>query len=499
MKTFFKYAFAGLLAMSLGSCEDDEQNITDLVQETVETGAILRTIDFTDELILDVAPEQFVLTLEEQDEQEGGLLQEVNVYVTYTDNSDIAGNSSGFNTEEVLIDTVPASEFSPGPFGLPRVTVTYPVSDLLAAVGGTSTDQIYVDDTFRFREELVLTDGRVFTAENAGTVITTGFFNSPFQHVQTVTGGLNISFRDQGFNQVNIAAGQPNDGYSAVVQVQEVIDNLWSELEVFVSYQDNLTDPDNPVAGDEMSLGVFTRDMFTLDATTINDDDEVVPLEMAVGAQINFSLDELLTGIGMGIDELFEGDQLNIRYAIVNSSGRQITSPLEPFTVPVPVIDCQLPVIPDEFFVGTYLIEQTSGVGPFDGTFGPQYSSQIVEVALDPTANESRTFVALLHPDPGGFSFEVQAFVQFSCGAFLMSNDGGAAAGGSLGCNGGLNSITDGPADNPAIFDLSIDEDGDMIPDVTDDVLDITLLGFGLDDGGCDVPAYEIGLRFTKQ
>jgi len=53
----------GILALGLGSCDDDEENNTVVVQDTVETGAVLRTISFTDELLLDVDPQQFVVEL----------------------------------------------------------------------------------------------------------------------------------------------------------------------------------------------------------------------------------------------------------------------------------------------------------------------------------------------------------------------------------------------------------------------------------------------------
>lgn len=429
MTKFYKYIAVSALVLGFVACDDDEPNVTDVVQETVETGAVLRTIDFTDELLLDITPEQFVLTIEEQDELEGGLLQEVNVFVTFTDNSDIAGDTSGFTTTEVQIDNIPASEFSPGPFGLPRITVTYPVAEILAAVGGTSTDQIYVDDTFLFREELVLTDGRIFSVVNAGGIITAGFFNSPFQHLQTVSGGINLSFRESGLNEINIADGQPNDGFVTILQVQEAMTDLWTQTEAFVSYVDNNDDgTDNST--DEVSLMVYPRDAFTLPALDQDDDDE--PIEMAMGTDVNFSLDDILTGIGLTLADLSEDDEVIIRFSVLNSFGREISSLEEPFSITVPVVSCPVAPVEDAntFGVGMYMLEITAGVFP---DFGATMDYTEMPVEIQQTSGLNRVILGVeFLPEFGPFLTDIP--FAFSCDstlspAFLF---GGAG----VGCGG---------------------------------------------------------------
>ncbi len=428
MNKFYKYVVASALILGFMGCEDDEQNVTDLVQETVETGAVLRTIDFTDELLLDIQPEQFVITLEEQDELEGGLLQEVNVFVTYTDNSDIAGNSSSFTTTEILLDNIPASEFSPGPFGLPRVTVTYSVDELLAAIGGSSTDQIYVDDTFRFREELVLTDGRVFSVDNAGGIITAGFFNSPFQHTMTVTGGINVSFREDGLNEINVADGQPNDGYQTILQVQEAVVDLWDQTELFISYVDNNDDGvDNST--EEVSLGTIDRSLFTLEA--LDEGDDLEPIEMAVATPIGFTLDELLTGINLTLADLSEDDEVIIRYSVRNFAGREISSLIEPFSIAIPVVSCPFAPIEDAttFGVGTYMLEVTSGVFPdFGATI--DYTEGPVEIVATTGLNREIVDAPFL-PEFGPFLTTIP--FAFSCDVTITANH---LVAGGLGCGG---------------------------------------------------------------
>jgi len=386
---------------------------------------------------------------------------------------------------------VPASEFSPGPFNLPRVTLTVPLAEILTAIGGTS-DGVYVDDTFLFREELILTDGRVFSVDNAGGIITAGFFNSPFQHLQTITGGLDLAFSDEGDNEVNLATSE--GGYSATTAVIEAVDGLWTDGEIFVQYVDNNDEDATDFSTDEVSIGTFTRDMFT---AVMDEDGNTVPEATdedgnVLGFQLESMFDFDLATISAGVDitDMTIGDEIRLRYSLTNSSGRAISSTGEPFTVVIPVVTCELPPLPEGFFTGTYEIEQLAGVGPFDGTFGPQYSTQTVIIAEDPNDSDVRTFTALLHPDPGGFSFSVECTVTINCGQFLFMNDGGAAAGGTLGCDGGISSITDGPAAIPTVIDIT---------EGADDVIIANHTGFGISDGGCDVPTYEITLQYTKQ
>ena len=126
MKNLYKYFFIGILALTLGSCDDDEENITVVVQDTVETGAVLRTIAITsNEFPLEV-PSNFIIEIEEQDEFEGDLLQSVDIFATFSDNSEGDGDTTGANFNEFSLGTIDASEFTDGPFGLPRNIIDIP-------------------------------------------------------------------------------------------------------------------------------------------------------------------------------------------------------------------------------------------------------------------------------------------------------------------------------------------------------------------------------------
>ena len=178
-----------------------EDKIIDEVFETVDRGLVLRTVNTISSSynIFDTSSEWGV-TLEVQDEESGGLLSEVRVFVAFVDNS-TAG--SDLSTAEVAAASLPASAFTTGPFGFPRADLTVSFAEALAA---TSIDFADIEggDQFNYRLEAVLTDGRVFTNNAAGTVLGGSFFSSPFAYVSTVvcpptvptSGTWTINFQD---------------------------------------------------------------------------------------------------------------------------------------------------------------------------------------------------------------------------------------------------------------------------------------------------------------
>ena len=84
MKNLIKYAFAGAILIGMASCEDDEQNTTDFVQENVERGAVLRTVSLiSNSLPIGVPTAEFSVLLEEQDAFGGDLLESVDVEILF--------------------------------------------------------------------------------------------------------------------------------------------------------------------------------------------------------------------------------------------------------------------------------------------------------------------------------------------------------------------------------------------------------------------------------
>ena len=179
MKKFYVLICSVVVALMAVSCEKDSNNTIDQVLEGVDSGAILRTINvISGELPIGVEGAKFEVEVEAQDNQNGDLLQSVDVFVALVDNSPENGDSSA---AEVQIGTVDRAAFSPGPFGLPRGIISVTLDEMLAALGVSEAD-LFGGDVFNVRLSLNLTDGRVFSVSNAGGIITGGFFSSPFQY-----------------------------------------------------------------------------------------------------------------------------------------------------------------------------------------------------------------------------------------------------------------------------------------------------------------------------
>lgn len=181
MKNIKRYLAIAIGVLMLACSADDK--IIDQVFDTVERGLILRTVNTISSSfnIFDTSSEWGV-TLEVQDKENGNLLQEVRVFVSFVDNTTAGGDLS---TGESLAVTLTPADFTTGPFGLPRGDLTISYAEALAATG-IDFDDVEGGDQFSFRLEAQLTDGRVFTNNAAGTVASGSFFSSPFAYVSTV-------------------------------------------------------------------------------------------------------------------------------------------------------------------------------------------------------------------------------------------------------------------------------------------------------------------------
>lgn len=168
-----RFYIALFTGVALLSCESSETTVDQVFDETTR-GAVLRTIsipnstfDFFD------TSSVWTVELEEQDAEDGGLFQEIRLFVRYVN------SSTGETEPEVPLKTIPASQFSTGPFGLPRGTVSATLDEVLTATGLGPGDYVS-SDQFLIRLVIVLTDGREFSNEASGGVTGGSFFSSPF-------------------------------------------------------------------------------------------------------------------------------------------------------------------------------------------------------------------------------------------------------------------------------------------------------------------------------
>ena len=173
MKNYRYKILAFLVAFSLMQSCETEDKIIDEVFDNVERGAFLRTIEIPSATFdFYNTSSEWIVFLESQDYEMGKLLTEINVYSAFVDDGTIG--------DEVLIKTVSASNFTDGPFGLPRGEVSVMLQEVLDAAGLEDGDYDS-SDSFNVRLESVLKDGRTFTNTNtAGTVTGGSYFSSPF-------------------------------------------------------------------------------------------------------------------------------------------------------------------------------------------------------------------------------------------------------------------------------------------------------------------------------
>jgi hypothetical protein len=167
-----KNILIGLLCIQMFSC-------TDFVDPAIpytdfETGVYLRTISSTPNFdFFQLAEASWNITIEAVDEEDGNLVQEVDVFVSRRRVQMIS--------PEVKILTVPRSAFaSNSESKYLRASFSVTIPDALAAMGFT-TDDINGGDFFEFRLELRDTRGRTFTNTNLSGDVSGGvFYRSPF-------------------------------------------------------------------------------------------------------------------------------------------------------------------------------------------------------------------------------------------------------------------------------------------------------------------------------
>ena len=165
----------GLLSLALitFACEEPDNVINDVL-DNFETGAVLRTIASGGEYNYN-APDAsvFSMTIEEHDEEDGALMENVEVYVSLNGGT------------EALVKSVSPSEFSVGPTGLPRTDLTVSLAEAVAALNLSRTDYTG-GDAILIRLQLNLTDGRSYSDESVTGSMTGSYFRSPFSFSKVI-------------------------------------------------------------------------------------------------------------------------------------------------------------------------------------------------------------------------------------------------------------------------------------------------------------------------
>lgn len=156
------------VAFSAISCQESD-NAIDQVFAGTTYGAILRTVKLNSgEFNSYDLNSKFDVDIEEQDPEDGALLDNVEVYLQFKGN-------------EVLLKTITASAFTPGPYGLPRTNISVTLQEAVTALGLSASDYTG-GDALPVRLQLNLTDGRSFTDSDASGSLQGSYFSSPYKY-----------------------------------------------------------------------------------------------------------------------------------------------------------------------------------------------------------------------------------------------------------------------------------------------------------------------------
>ena len=167
-KLFYLALFVGVL-----SCQKPDNVINDIL-ESVEQGAVLRTISASGEYNFYAPSESvFNLTIEEHDVENGALMQNVEVFLSHN------------NGSEILHKTIQPNEFTTGPKGLPRTDFSVSLGEATNALG-LSSSQYTGGDQITIRLKLNLTDGRSFSSSDVTGSLTGSYFASPYEYNQVI-------------------------------------------------------------------------------------------------------------------------------------------------------------------------------------------------------------------------------------------------------------------------------------------------------------------------
>lgn len=181
MKRIFKI-FTILSVLSVAACTDFVDPA--IPYSSFETGVYLRTLSVTANVnFFQLATSKFDLSVEAVDEEDGKLVQDVEVFVKRRRGQELS--------PEVKVLTVTASDFQPHTVVLanvhpaagskyPAANISITIPEALTAMGFTS-DDITGGDFFEFRLVLRDTKGRTFTNTNLSGDVSGGqAFRSPF-------------------------------------------------------------------------------------------------------------------------------------------------------------------------------------------------------------------------------------------------------------------------------------------------------------------------------
>ncbi|WP_343485506.1 hypothetical protein [Allomuricauda sp. d1] len=300
MKRYYsKIAIVGLALIAFFACETDDK-VVDGILEEVGTGAVIRTIDEDNDLVFNDETDSFdpgsayTLVLEEQDEEGGALLESVEIYVNFDDNSE---GGTDISTSEVLLQTLQASDFSAGDRGLPQVTVSY-TSDELVSATGIDESLVIGKDRFEFRLVLTLTNGEVYTNSDVGGPVSGGaYFSAPFEYFPVIACSITESLAGTHTYATTDVISAPGAGgncsglpLAGTVTWTEVEPGEYSSSDMsFGQYEDCYPGVRGPAAGEDITIVWDCTDLNPDGEVYLNEDGEVVATDDDAEEEFTYS------------------------------------------------------------------------------------------------------------------------------------------------------------------------------------------------------------------
>ena len=222
MKRFFKYINIALLILIMLACSGDDKTVDDVLAN-VTSGAVLRTIDIDNNLVYNditlsfETGSNYVLTIEEQDAQQGELLESIEISARFVENTRVDTNMDGtiddddanLTTQVGVIRTLTAADFQPGSRGVPITEITFTADELVAFTG---VDETLIEgrDDFELNFLLTLTDGRTFSEDDAsGNVSGGSYFSSPYTYRTPIACAITESLADTYTYQITALTSAP--------------------------------------------------------------------------------------------------------------------------------------------------------------------------------------------------------------------------------------------------------------------------------------------------
>lgn len=177
MNKFKILSLVGGFMLILSGCKD-ESLAPVLTFEQTEQGGFPRLIEETNKLInlFDISGSNYSYTVEFVDLQQGDLVTEYRLEMTYSD----ANPSNGDNSVgPIVYASYGPSDFTKNADGYQSITVNLPAADVIAAAN-TTADQLKAGDAFQFKGFVTLADGNTYGAANSSSSVRGAAFRGHF-------------------------------------------------------------------------------------------------------------------------------------------------------------------------------------------------------------------------------------------------------------------------------------------------------------------------------